>query len=349
MVVPLFVAVVFVLVGSLACSNEPEPVSVSGSAPVKLPAIGEVFVLGSMAEAILSAGELIEVLRRDPDTGAQILRLVIDPASRMGFREMTTTPNPPYPGFGLMIFDDGGHCSMSELGLEVYPYGGADFAHIVSLYDHLSGESAEVVGHGTVDGRPTFLVRMTRTIGEGDVVFATADVTAYVDPVTGLVVREQWDVAGEIMKTERRVIDATPELMQRMDIQNMQTIVEGYRQTRKSGLEEAPFPVFGLPPGYQGLELSSIFPAPDWGMVQLQYGEPGLAEYVLVTTINPQRHPDYGGEYLAPLSQAWEIGAGDRVVELRFGIDGVGVQVQARQDIYQVAQDLIVVGGPGSQ
>ncbi len=311
-----------------------------------MPPVGDSVTLRSMTAAAIPAGKLIEELEFDP-SGKQTLRLVIDPHNHKGFREMVTSPNAPYPGFDFLVFDDGGHSEMGEMNLEVTPYGGADFAQIVGIYDNLSGKTAKVIGFETVEGRQTFVAKTTLSIAEGG---GTVEVIATVDPLTNLIVREEYRAAGTTQQSERRVIDATPELLNRMDIKNMDTIVAGYRQARETGLKDAPFPVYGLPAGYQGLPLSSVVPTPDWRMVQLQYGKPSSGDYILVTTLDPQKYPDYGKEYLAPLDQAWvdSEGAGE-LTELRFGIGDVGIQIQTRKDIIRrVAEDLIVVGGSGS-
>jgi hypothetical protein len=133
-----------------------------------------------------------------------------------------------------------------------------------------------------------------------------------------------------------------------MDIKNMESIVAGYEQHRENSLKDAPYPVYGLPPGYRGLPLSWTMPLPDWRSVDLQYGEPASGDYISVDMFDPKKYPTYRAEYLRPLDQAWvdPEGAGD-LTEMRFGIGDVCVQIKARKDIIrQVARDLIVVGGP---
>lgn len=312
----------------------------------EMPAVGASVTLSSITEAAIPADKLIEELRFD-SSGTQTLRLVVDLGGHKGFREMVTSPNVPYPGFGFMVFDDGGHSKMGEMNLEVTPYGGADFAQIVGIYDPLSGKTATVSGYETLDGRQTFVARTTLSIGAGE---RSIEATAAVDPVTDLIVREEYRAGGTTEQRERRIIDATPELLARMDIKNMDSTVAAYRQTRENGLTDAPFPVYGLPSGYRDLPLSWTIPFPDGRMVVLQYGKPASGDYVSVTTLDPRKYPDYSPEYLAPLELAWidPAGAGD-LTEMRFGIGEVGIQIQAPKDVIrQVAEDLVVVGGPGS-
>jgi hypothetical protein len=309
-----------------------------------------------MTAAVIPAGTLIEEWGNDA-SGKRPLRLVIDPRAHQGFREMVTADNIPYPGFDFMIFDDGGHAEMGETNLEVGPHGGADFAQAVGLYDNLSGKTATVTGYQTVDGRQTFIAKTTLTYGEGDKGegAGTTDVTATVDPVTDLIVREEYRAEGTTdWRTERHVIEATPELLYRMDFRNMDDIVAGYRQVRENGLKDIPFPAYGLPAGYRDLPLTWIIPYPDNRMVDVWYGKPPGDDYIHITTLDPRRYPNYGAQYLAPLDQAWidqeSFGdPGNALTEIRFGTGEVGIQIQARKDIIrQVARDLIVVGGPGS-
>ena len=332
-------------------STTSEPGSTTTFSPgAEMPPIGASVTLPSMTAAVIPPGTLIEQRESYP-SGEGPLRLVIDPRARKGFREMTTSDNVPYPGFDFMIFDDGGHSEMGETNLEVYPYGGANFAQIVStLYDNLSGKTGTVTGYATVDGRQAFLAKATPTFsGEG--IETTFDVTATVDPVTKLIIREEWRAEGATAQTvQRGVIEATPELLYRMDVENMDDIAAGYRQVRENGLKDVPFPVYGLPAGYTDQPLTWVIPYPDGRMVDLWYGKPPGDDYIHITTLDPKKYPKYGAEYLAPLDRAWidPEGAGD-LTELRFGIGGLGIQIQARKDIIrQVAHDLIVVGGPGT-
>jgi hypothetical protein len=341
--------------GPQAAASTTTPASVitdettSPGSPANVPAVGSSVTLESMTEAAIPTGRLIEELRSDP-SDRRPLRLVIDPRAHKGFREMTTSDNVPYPGFDFMIFDEGGHSEMGETNLEIGPYNGADFAQIVGLYDNLSDKTGEVTGHGTVEGRQTFVAKTTLIFGAEEGGGGTIDVTATVDPVTNLIVREEWRVQGVLEQTvERHVIEATPELLYRMDVKNMNEIVAGYQQVRQNGLKDVPFPVYGLPAGYADLPLTWIIPHPDKGMVRLQYGKPqGDNNYIAVTTLDPKKYPNYGEQYLGPLDQACvdPEDEGD-LTEMRFGIGDVGVQIQARKDIIrQVARDLVIVGGP---
>ncbi len=131
----------------------------------------------------------------------------------------------------------------------------------------------------------------------------------------------------------------------------MDDIAAGYRQVRETGLKDVPFPVYGLPAGYTDQPLTWIIPYPDGRMVDAMVrGRRPATTTSHITTLDPKKYPRYGAEYLAPLDQAWidPEGAGD-LTELRFGIGDLGIQIQARRDIIrQVADDLIVVGGPGT-
>ncbi len=305
-------------------------------------AVGDSITLRCMTAAAIPAGKLIEML--ESDSGVDDLRLVIDPNAHKGFREMPER-NAPYPGFAYLVFDDGGHREMGSMNLELNPYGGADFTDIVKLYDNLQGKAVKVVGHEALDSQQTFVVKTTLS-GEG----VTTDVKANVDPTTGLVVQENWKADTSTRTITRHIIDATPELLNRMEIKAMDDIVAGYREQRKKGLKDVPFPVYGLPTGYRGLPLSWTIPFPDNRMVQLQYGEPASGDYISVTTLDPKKYPGYAEKYLMPVDQAWVDPLGAKnLTEMRFGIGDVGVQIQARSDIIkQVARDLIVVGGPGS-
>jgi hypothetical protein len=324
------------------------------SAPaVELPPVGSSVTLPSMTAAVVPAGMLIEEQKFGP-AGKQPARLVIDPRAHIGFEEMVTAGNVAYPGFVFTIFDDRGHTAMADTNLEVLPYYvGAAFAQIVGRYDDLSGKTATVTGHQTVDGRQTFVAKTTLTFtdeeGQGGY---DVDVTATVDPVTDLIVRQEYRAEGSIdWRAERQVVEATPELLYRMDVRNMADIVAGYRRARESGLKDLPFPVYGLPQGYRGLPLTWVIPHPDKGMVRLQYGEPGPGDYIAVTTLDLREDPGYDAKYLAPLDQAWidpesSGDLGNDHTELRFGVGGIGIQIQAPKDIIrQVARDVIVVGG----
>lgn len=305
------------------------------------PAIGDVITLRSMTAARIPTGKLIEMLESDSG-GVDDLRLVIDPNAHKGFREMAER-NAPYPGFDYMVFDDGGHREMGSVSLQLDPYGGANFTDIIKLYDNLQGQSVKVVSHEALDGQQTFVVKTTLS-GEG----VTTDVKANVDPATGLVVQENWKWDTSTRTITRRIIDATPELLNRMDIKAMDDIVAAYREQRAKGLKDFPFPVYGLPTGYRGLSLFWTITAPNNSQVRLQYMGPASVNNITVTTIDPKKYPGYAKKYLMPLDQASVEGA-ENVAELRFGIGDVGVQIQARSDIIkQVARDLIVVGGPGS-
>jgi hypothetical protein len=116
-----------------------------------MPAVGDSVTLHSMTEAAIPDGKLIELLEFD-QTGKQYLRLVIDPVNHRGCREMTTMPDGPYPGFGLLVFDDGGHSEIGELTLQVGPYGGAGFSQLIRLYDQLSGKALKVTGYDSLGG-----------------------------------------------------------------------------------------------------------------------------------------------------------------------------------------------------
>lgn len=307
-----------------------------------MPAVGDSVTLRSMTAAAIPAGKLIEML--ESDSGVDDLRLVIDPNAHKGFREMPER-NAPHPGFDYLVFDDGGHREMGAVNLELDPYVGPGFTDIIKLYDNLQGKSVKVVSYEALDGQQTFVVKTTLS-GEG----VTTDVKANVDPATGLVVREEWKADTSTRTITRHIIDATPELLNRMDIKAMDAIVAGYREQREKGLKDVPFPVYGLPTGYRGLPLSWTSPFPDKRMVQLQYGKSASGNYISVTTLDTKKYPGYAKKYLMPVDQAWvdPEGAGN-LTELRFGIGDVGVQIQARRDIIkQVARDLIVVGGPGS-
>lgn len=326
------------------------------STPDGMPAIGDSVTLKSMLDANIPVGKLIEVVSTN-NAGVQASRMVIDLSSHRGFREMSTDEREvSSSNFTLQIFDDDGHSAVTAVGLEVYPHGGADFAHFVSFYDGLSGQSVEVIGYEPVDDTQTFLIRTSVPATDDGVVLGKIDIEGNVDPTTGLVVREQLQVAGfeeETTRIELRVIDATPELLYQMDSQNIEAIVEDLRQREVDALEDAPFPVFGLPSGYLGLELSSAVVYPEWKCVMLFYGDIGSEQCIVVYTLDPRKYPDYGSDHLSPLDQAWVLPGdprpqtGDQRTEIHFGIAGVGVKVQASSAIVrQVAQDLVILAGP---
>jgi hypothetical protein len=302
------------------------------------PSVDSKVTIKSMAEVPVAAGQLIEELGLD-FKGQQTVRVVIDPVAHRGFREIFD-PTAPLPGFGFTVFDEGGNSEMNATDLEVYPYGGAGFEGFIGIYDRLKGQSVEVMGYETIEGRQAYVVSTTVSVAEGK---STAGVKAYVDVATGLVVREERTGGIQIPRVERRIIPSTPELLQRMDLKAMDKIVEGYRQQRAAMLTSAPFPVYGLPKGYQGLAITSIIPSDAWHMVQIRYGST-----ISVRTLDPSTDPEYGSQYLKPLEQAWRESDGSTTV-LRFSLGGMGIEVQAPADMAkQVAQDLVVVGGPGT-
>ncbi len=164
---------------------------------------------------------------------------------------------------------------------------------------------SKVTSYETVNRRQAFVAK-TRLTFSGEGGEGTVDVTAAVDPVTNLIIREEWRMEGVTQRSvERHVIEATPELLYRMDVKNMNDIVAGYRQTRENGLKDVPFAVYGLPAGYTDQPLIWIIPYPDGRMVDLWYGTPPGDNYIHITTLDPKEYPGYGAEYLATLDQAW--------------------------------------------
>jgi hypothetical protein len=359
----LLVALLMVVAGAASCggggsaggtsapSGETPALSASTSArSADMPAVGSMVTIASMAEATVPPGDLVEVLQLDSN-GDTVVRMVVDPAAHKGFSEMSDPesselPPVPSPNLSLSVFDDGGHSEMSAIDLEIYSYGGSGFADFVDQCESLLGRSLEVRGYETVAGLQTYVVTATRTMGDTGV---PVDFKAYIDPATGLVMLEE--LTGVVpggpafsARVERRVIAATPELLQRMEVSALPPIAEGSRAQRVAALKGAPSPVYGLPTGYPGLTLTAVISAADWRLVRLQYGP-----VAAVTTLDLSKYPDYGAQYLAPLDQAW-LDSDGSLAELRFSLDGVGVQVQGpAESVQQLARDLVVVGGPGSR
>src|SRR5680860_511142 len=233
-----------------------------------------------------------------------------------------------------------GHTTLNGVTLEVYN-AGANYDGIVESADPFAGLSARKTGTTAQQGGHKLgiweaqLPEHERT--------ASMTLRALVDESTGVRVSEELrrgaEVVLEITREKLDLKDVEPGFFSR---EALSARARELREERVATLGGLPYPVFGLPADYLGLELLRVIPGNDWKSARLEYkadGSPGTAE-VVVTSFDADRIPDYPATYLQPLGSA--VDNSDNFGEvLLFEKEGVGVKLQVvRGQIEADAQEI---------
>src|SRR5680860_208509 len=240
----------------------------------------------------------------------------------------------------VSVYDRRGHTTLNGVTLEVYN-AGANYDGIVESADPFAGLSARKTGTTAQQGGHKLgiweaqLPEHERT--------ASMTLRALVDESTGLRVSEELrrgaEVVLEITREKLDLKDVEPGFFSR---EALSARARELREERVATLGGLPYPVFGLPADYLGLELLRVIPGNDWKSARLEYkadGSPGTAE-VVVTSFDADRIPDYPATYLQPLGSA--VDNRDNFGEvLLFEKEGVGVKLQVvRGQIEADAQEI---------
>jgi hypothetical protein len=326
-------------------SVSPPTSSAPSSTSTSLPAVGSSMVLVS-TEAAVPSGKLLEVRSGDARPSESQYWL-LDPHAKKGYQEMASPC--PTPGYGIMIFDESGHRAMDGVTLEVYPEpaAGESASYSQIVEDTLAGRTATVTGEEALDGRTTLVVETTLSIPEGP----SVTVIANVDPETGLRVRETWTADSQTSVTQRKLVEATPDLVAKLDKQSILEMAAAFRDQRLEKLKALPYPVLGLPGTLGDYKLLWVIPGTDWGEVRLEYelsSSPGHPSATAIST-NLKANPDEA--HLFTTSRKDAVAQSDEGSDvLRFREGDVGIQVQASKDVIgKLTSELVQVGGLGNK
>jgi hypothetical protein len=348
------VLLVAVALALTACGTAPSDFTSSVSSPTSsappststsLPAVGSSIVLVS-TEAAVPSGKLLEVRSGDARPSESKYWL-LDPHAKKGYQEMASPC--PTPGYSIMIFDESGHRAMDGVTLEVYPEpaAGESASYSQIVEDALAGRTATVTGEETLDGHPTLVVETTLSIPEGP----SVTVTANVDPETGLRVRETWTADSQTSVTQRKLVDATPDLVAKLDKQSILEMASAFRDQRFEKLQTLSYPVLGLPSTLSDYNLLWVIPGTDWGDVRLEYELSSSPGHPSATVISRDLKANPEDARLFTVSRKDAVAQSDEGSDvLRFREGDVGIQVQAGKDVIgKLTSELVQVGGLGTK
>lgn len=332
---------------STAASGPSPSSSAPSTSSTTLPAPGSPIVLKAVETAVPD-GKLLKV-RQSASTPGETQYFLLDVHSHRGYRE--TDCGAPTPGCSVMIFDDSGHRSMSGVTLEVEPQPAlgqrsASYSDIVHD-DQLAGKTATVTGAEVLDGHETIVVETTWSALEGP----SATVIADLDLLTGLRVRERWEVESQTLLIERELVEPTPDLLARLDKESILDMAAAFREEREQKLADLAYPVRGFAEGTEDLSLLWIIPYEDWSGVRLEYQSPTTMGRPAVTVITHDltADPRRASLFTVPLEEAIPLTEeGSDVLRFREGDTGIQIQAPAGMSL-DFAQMLVVVGGPGSE
>ncbi len=331
--------------------NDPNPLEPQLGAPstssTPLPAPGSSILLAP-TDAAVPQDKLLEVTTR-ASTPGEVEYSLLDTHSRRGYREMASPC--PTPGYSIMIFDDSGHRAMDGVTLEVYPEPAsgeksASYSQIVND-DQLAGKTATVTGAEVLEGRQTVVVETTLSMPGGP----SVTVVANLDLLTGLRVREKWEIESQTRFIERKLVDPTAALLAKLDKQAILGMAAEFLEEREQRLSDLPYPARGFAEGTEGLSLLWIIPGRDWTSVRLEYQSPSTIGRPAVTVITYDLTADTEAAPLfsVPLEKAALLTEEGSDV-LRFRDGDTGIQIQAAAGTSRdLALKLLVVGGPGSK
>lgn len=332
---------------SSSSTDDPTETSASSTSSTSLPSPGSVIRLVPTDQAV-PAGKLLEVTAYDPRGGVSEYFL-LDPHARRGYREMASPC--PTPGHDITIADNEGHREMDGVTLEVYPdppagQKSADYEAIMGE-DYLGGQEATVTGSELYEGQETIVAETTLTVPEGP----STEISVNIDPATGLRVREKAALQSQVYVTERRILDATPDLLIKLDKDSIREMAAEFLKEREQKLYDLPYPARGFAEGTEDLSLLWILPGRDWTSVRLEYQSPATRGRPAVTVITYDLAADSKAAHLftvslekaAPLTEE-----GSDLLRFRQGDTGVQVQSPAGTGL-RMARELVVVGGPGSK
>ena len=169
--------------------------------------------------------------------------------------------------------------------------------------------------------------------------------------LTGLRVREKWEIESQTQLIERKVVDPTPDLLTKLDKQAILAMAADFREERQQRLADLPYSVRGFADGTEGLSLLWIIPGRDWSSVRLEYESPSTIGRPAVTVITHNLTADTKAAplFTVPLERAALLTEeGSDVLRFRDGETGIQIQAAASTS-RDLALKLLVVGGPGSK
>ena len=284
---------------------------------------------------LVPPGQVVRITHTT-DSGQLTDWYLVDPHDRRCVHVIAESACPPF--CALLVFDDSGRSSLSGLTLEVREDSGLDtpaaddYEEAVSRLDTLAGQTLEQLGVEEVNGELTWVVKGEKTV-TGDSGDRTLYVTGYVDPSTGLVVREEVSDGSEEFLVTRELGYASSWQYGEIGRSDLGTVAASIRTERIDAMSDLPWATFALPEGENGLSLMWLAPSVDSDYCRLEYESsvaPGEGA-VSVVLRNLKAHPDYPLELLQPLADARVEGSNDfQRISFRLGDTAVQVLVVNR-------------------
>lgn len=314
LLVVVVAAVAAVLVPALAMS------SASGDPPER---IG----VRPAAETVPD-GQILKVIHLT-EAGETTDRYLVDPEQRRCVHEIVEGAACP-PFAALLVYDDSGVTEISGVTLDIYEMPGT-YEEAISGLDPLGGRTLEQVGAREIAGVLTQIVKGEASVG-ADAGETTVGVAGFIDPSTGLVIREEITDGRSITVVTREFVSPSAEPYGEVDRSQIKTLVEITRAQRLEALGRLPYTAFVLPDGTDGLSLMWVMPSQDGNWCRLEYesasapGRPAAS----VELWNLDAYPDYPSDMLRPLGEA-RIDDDAEVQRASFRVGDTAVQVQVEK------------------
>lgn len=300
--------------------------------------------------AVVPEGRVLRVSESNA-SGVVVGRYVVDPARRVVvYEDLGGISVAPFAALG--VCDDSGRSEVCGSTLEVFETS-VKYEQAVARLDNLAGRTMRQMGTKRIAGVLTDVVEGTKNV-PGDDGSATLHITGFVDPDSGLVVREEITDGSRTRVVQREFIDRSDEEYGGLVRSDVTRLAEQLRRQRIEGLETSDHPIYALKNGAQGLSLLWVMVSTDGDWCRLEYqsvSAPGCPA-ASVTSWDLAEYPDYPSDMLQTLSQA-RIDDDAEIQRVSFRLGDTAVQVQVEKpcmpdvEVIDLASLLVVSSAAG--
>jgi len=233
------------------------------------PATASTRVVAPMA-SVVPAGKLMKV-EVSNSGGALGSTYLVDPANRTCVYAVPGEGGDARPYAAIAVYDASGQSEINGVTLEIYSTSSHDYSEIEAKLDTLGGQVVQVSGDAQIAGVDVVVVEGKKVSPE---IGQTVDIRGYLDPQTGVVVREEMTAGKDKLVLTRSIVSPGDEELGAVSRESLGEVVDDMKRERLQVASTADFPVLVLPKGALGLTFASLVPSgePDYARVEYYQG-----------------------------------------------------------------------------
>ncbi len=283
--------------------------------------------------AVVPSGQLLKIQLSDSKGNLGSMYLV-DPAAKTCVHLSASPEGGKVRPFGaLYVYTAAGVSSLSGVTLETRETTVRNYSWIEAKLDWLGNQVVREEGTASLDGREVIVVRgqvISKETGQ------PIEVKGYLDPVSGIVVREESRAGDEVTIVTRQLVSPAEEELSALAKRPLSELASKMRRAWFQAAAEAKFPVLVLPEQLAeklGVRLASFVPSGEPDYVSIDYWagpEPQDLAIVIRIWDLDTREESFWKERV-PLEQAVERSWRARPEgspEIAFQQDNAGVKVE---------------------